>query len=61
MKVRVTLMTENNVPIEKLGPNPEAKIKEAWEFIMTVMNADAIANSENGDRGYVESVEIVED
>ena len=57
MKVRVTLITENNVPVEKLGPNPEAKIKAGWGLLCTIV----VAESENEDCAYVESVEIMEE
>lgn len=57
MKVRVTMMTENNVPVSDLGPNPEATIKESWQLLLSLLSA----GSKNEDHGYVESVEIVEE
>lgn len=57
MKVRVVLITENNVPVERLGANGEDKVKEAWNMFLWMIEA----NSKNGDRGYVESVEIMEE
>jgi hypothetical protein len=57
MKLRVVLITENDSPVEKLGKNATEKIKNAWELLLGL----AEVHSENGDRGYVESVEILED
>ena len=57
MKVRVVLVTENNSPVKSLGKNPEKKVKDSWELLLKL----AEVNSDNGDRGYVESVEILED
>lgn len=56
MKVRVVLVTENNSPVKNLGDNATEKIKAAWEMILNL----AEITSNNGDRGYVESVEIME-
>ncbi len=57
MKVRVVLVTENNSPVERLGENATEKVKASWELLLKL----AEVNSDNGDRGYVESVEILED
>lgn len=57
MKVRVVLVTENNSPVERLGKNATEKVKASWELLLKL----AEVNSDNGDRGYVESVEILED
>jgi len=57
MKVRVVLITENNSPAKNLGKNGTEKIKTAWELLLGL----AEVHSDNGDRGYVESVEILED
>ena len=57
MKVRVVLITENDSPVEKLGKNATEKIKKAWEAFLVLVEV----HSDNGDRGYVESVEILED
>ena len=54
MKVRVTVMTENNVSVSELGENPEQKIRKAWDAIIAfidLMNEDSI---------YVENIELVE-
>ncbi len=57
MKIRVVLITENNVPVERLGANATDTIKEAWNMFLRMVETEA----ENCDRGYVESVEILED
>ena len=57
MKVRVVLITENNVPVERLGANAADTVKEAWNMFLRMIEA----SSDNSDRGYVESVEILED
>ena len=54
MKVRVTLMTENDKPISVLGENPEEKLKRGWELIC------AMLNTMSDDSAALESVEIVE-
>ena len=54
MKVRVTVMTENNVSVSELGENPEQKIRKAWDAIIAfidLLNEDSI---------YVENIELVE-
>ena len=55
MKIRLTIMTENDKPVENLGENPEEKIKKAWEILFTMMSL----LSENNDTAYVERVEVV--
>ena len=57
MKVRVVLITENDVPAEVLGENGAEKVKVAWDMFMRLTEKVA----DNGDRGYVESVEILGD
>lgn len=54
MKVRVTIMTENDKPISVLGENPEEKIKRGWELVLALLNA------QSEDRATLENVEIVE-
>ena len=56
MKVRVVLITENDVPVEALGENPAEKIKRAWDAFFAL---NSLA-SDNGDKGYVEAVEIMD-
>lgn len=55
MKIRLTIMTENDKPVEILGDNPEEKIKKAWDVLLTMMSL----TSENNDTAYVESVEVM--
>lgn len=37
MKIRLTIMTENDKPVENLGDNPEEKIKKAWDILLSMM------------------------
>ena len=53
MKIRVTMLTENNEPIEKLGDNPELKVRLAWEMICDMISRGS------GDKATLEKVEIV--
>ena len=55
MKVRVTLMTENDTPIETLGDNPEEKILTAWKAVCKMLTTLS-----DGDKATVESIEIVD-
>ena len=54
MKVRVTILTENDKPVSALGDNPEEKAKRAWELILALLNAAG------EDRATLEKVEIVD-
>lgn len=56
MKVRVTLMTENDVPVSELGENPEQKVKAIWDILMSL-----IVMQSGDDKGYVEKIEILEE
>ena len=56
MKVRVTLMTENDSPIEELGENPQEKIEEAWKMCCDILTK--LCN--NGDTATLEKIEIVD-
>ena len=56
MKVRVTLMTINDVPVSALsalGADPEKTIITAWNLVLNSLNSN--------DTAYVEKVEIVEE
>ena len=57
MKIRLTILTENNIPI----PDDREKVlyltKKAWEVTLNTISLFA----ENEDKATVESVEIVED
>ena len=55
MKIRLTIMTENDKPVENLGDNPEEKIKKAWDVLLTMISL----MSENNENAYVEHVEVV--
>ena len=56
MKCKIVLITENNIPAEKLGPDPAEKIKKAWGVLCGL----ATLNGENEDRAKVVSVEMLE-
>ena len=55
MKVRVTLMTENDVPVSTLGDDPVRSIRTAWDFVVGLLRM------QGDDDIYVEKVEIVEE
>lgn len=55
MKIRLTIMTENDKPVENLGDNPEEKIKKAWDALLLMI----AMMSDNKDTAYVERVEVV--
>lgn len=54
MKVRVTIMTENDKPVSALGKNPEETSRRAWDLII------ALINTQSDDKMTVEKIEIVE-
>lgn len=57
MKIRVTLMTENDViPSQSKEETEQAAIK-GWELLCALMNVQSTKN----ERCTVESVELVED
>ena len=54
MKIRLTILTENN---KKRNENlTEAKVKETWQFILNMLSS----LSDNEDKAIVENVEFVE-
>lgn len=56
MKVRVTLITENDKPVSMLGENPEVSIKRAWDLVLAMLNLES---KDPSDKAFVESVEII--
>ena len=56
MKVRVTLITENDKPVSMLGENPEVSIKRAWNLVLAMLNLES---KDPSDKAFVESVEII--
>ena len=60
MKVRVTLMTSNDVPVSTFKNIHDAEIlaKSAWDMFVSVLK---MQNNTNNDDVYVEKVEIVKD
>lgn len=59
MKIRVVLMTENDKPLLEgcSKEDFEFATKILWEYFIN----QTIVSSSNGDKGYVESVELVEE
>ena len=57
MRVRVILMTENDVPVERLGENPLEKLKGAWDVAIALIST----LSPDNESVYVERVEIVDE
>lgn len=55
MKIRLTIMTENDKPVENLGDNPEEKIRKAWDVLLSMI----ALMSDNNENAYVERVEVV--
>ena len=56
MKVRVTLITENDKPVSMLGENPEVSIKRAWDLVLAMLSLES---KDPSDKAFVESVEII--
>ena len=55
MKVRLTILTENDKP--RRPEHTEELVAEVWQFILDLFNAA----SEENDKATVEKVEFVED
>ena len=53
MKIRVTLMTENDKHMDASNDKLQEITKAAWDMLLAMVSAD-------DETGYVESVEIVE-
>ena len=61
MKVRVTLMTENDTPAERVGKTVEERNRNAeagWHLILALLR---IMVGETGDRIELESAEVLDD
>jgi len=61
MKVRVTVMTENNTPAEKAGKTKEernANAKFVWNVIVALLQTKFLAYDETIE---LESVEVLDD
>ena len=62
MKVRVTIMTENDIPAENLNTSllkPEVVVKQAWDFILKQLADFSSDINERNEKAYVEKVEIL--
>lgn len=57
MKIRLTIMTENDKPVENLGDNPEERIKKGWDVLLSMI----ALMSESNENAYVEQVEVIRD
>ena len=55
MKVRVTILTENDKP--RLAKHTEETVAKAWQFILDLFTSA----SEENEKATVEKVEFVED
>lgn len=61
MKVRVTLMTENDSPAENIGKTKEernANAAKAWDLFLDILRVATMGTS---DRIELESVEVLDD
>lgn len=61
MRVRVTLMTENDVPVEKVGETKERRhdtVLAAWKYVIGILQS---LYSDESDKIEVEAVEVVDD
>lgn len=56
MKIRVTILTENDKPLSLIGENPQAKAELAWTLILNMINKCC----EDGEKATLESVEVEE-
>ena len=57
MKIRVTLMTENDIVPSQSKEETERVAKKGWELICALLNAQM----DNDERCTVENVELVEE
>ena len=57
--MRLTLLTENNVPVSKLGENPEKIIKGAWEIVLAMLIN--LSDPGKGEKVSVEKVEVLDE
>lgn len=55
MKTRITILAENNEPMNALGDNPKELVKEAWEAIL-----HWLMKANGRDKAIVEKVEVFE-
>lgn len=58
MKIKITILTENDKPVSALNGMTEDTIKLTWQVIM---NSICAVSHENGDKATVLSVEILGD
>ena len=57
MKIRLTIMTENDVPVEALGENGLEKARGMWEILIALLSLQAKPNESIS----LEKVELVDE
>lgn len=57
MKIRLTIMTENDVPASVLGENGLEKVRQVWGTLITLLSLNAAPNESLS----LENVELVEE
>lgn len=57
MKIRLTVMTENDVPAKALGENGLEKARRVWETLFALLSLQA----DSTDTIRLEKIELVED
>ena len=58
MKVRITVLTENDKPLPPVGERPtEEQIVKVWQFIFDMMTL----NGNSNEKATVESAEFIEE
>ena len=58
MKIKITILTENDKPVSALNGITEDMIKHIWQVVMDDM---CLSSPENGDKATVISAEILGD
>lgn len=64
MKVRVTLMTENDAPAEEVGKTAEERnrtVEAGWRWLLDMLRVLRIIAGETSDRIELESAEVLDD
>lgn len=58
MKIKITILTENDIPASALNGMDEEQIKLAWQSLLDLIN---VMPTENNDRATVLSAEFIEE
>ena len=56
MKIKLTIIGENDVPISNLGDNPKDKIRNAYMALFNMLNSTTPKN----EKMILEDIEIIE-